>query len=297
MLLLVFLGALSLTVLTFELFTALQAALTSYGRARSADRLMGPAGEGALPPARRSTWEALLLTLFPRRFGLLPGKGAGDVASLLRRAGYPYDTPGEFYAAAVQTFAACLLLGGLLAGALAALGQLLVAPLAALGLVILGLRWPYARLKRLTRRRAEALRSNLLLGLSVLESLLAAGVQVQEALRRTAGIGGPFNNLLGLLVARMKVEGFEQAVSIARAHLPDPADMEARLFLQDLEDFFVRGRPILQSVLALREAARRGLVEATEARAALVRQRSSLFGILAVLGLLFFLIGPFLGGF
>jgi hypothetical protein len=39
------------------------------------------------------------------------------------------------------------------------------------------------------------------------------------------------------------------------------------------------------------------MVEATEARASLVRQRSSLYGILAVLGLLFFLIGPFLGGF
>lgn len=220
-----------------------------------------------------------------------------DVVALLRRAGYPYDTPGEFYAAAVQTFAVFLLLAGLLAGALAALGQPLAAPFAALLPIFLGLRWPYARLKRLARRRSEALRSNLLLGLSVLESLLAAGVQVQEALRRTAGIGGPFNNLLGLLVARMKVEDFESAVAIARAHLPDPADMEAGLFLQDLEDFFVRGRPILESVEALREAARREMVEATEARAALVRQRSSLYGILAVLGLLFFLIGPFLSGF
>jgi predicted PurR-regulated permease PerM len=197
----------------------------------------------------------------------------------------------------VQSFAAFLLLAGLLAGALAALGQPLAAPFAALGLIILGLRWPYARLKRLAHRRAGALRSNLLLGLAVLESLLASGVQVQEALRRTAGIGGPFNNLLGLLVARMKVEGFEQALETARSHLPDSSDLEAQLFLQDLEDFFIRGRPILESVRALREAARRGMVEATEARAALVRQRSSLYGILAVLGLLFFLIGPFLGSF
>jgi hypothetical protein len=120
---------------------------------------------------------------------------------------------------------------------------------------------------------------------------------VQEALRRTASIGGPFNNLLGMLVARMKVEGFEKALETARAHLPDPADMEAQLFLQDLEDFFVRGRPILESVQALRGAAHRGMAEATEARAALVRQRSSLYGILAVLGLLFFLIGPLLSGF
>lgn len=297
MILLVFVGSLSLAVLVFELLTALQAALSSYGRSRSGGRLVGAVTEGAPVRARRSTWEALLLTFFPRRFGFLEGKGSADVVSLLRRAGYPYDTPGDFYAAAIQTFAVFLLLGGLLAGALAALGQPLAAPFAALGPIMLGLRWPYARLKRLARRRAEALRSNLLLGLSVLESLLFSGVQVQEALRRTAGIGGPFNNLLGLLVARMKVEDFERAIETTRSHLPDASDMEARLFLQDLEDFFVRGRPILESVRALREAAHRGMVESTEARASLVRQRSSLYGILAVLGLLFFLIGPFLGRF
>jgi hypothetical protein len=297
MMILVFLGALSLAVLAFEFLSALQAALSSYGRSHPTGRLGGAVMEGAPVLARRSTWQAVLLAVFPRRFGLLAENKSTDVLSLLRRAGYPYDTPGDFYAAAVQTFAAALLLAGLLAGALVALGQPLVAPLAALGLVFLGLRWPHARLKRLARRRGEALRSNLLLGLAVLESLLSSGVQVQEALRRTAGIGGPFNNLLGLLVARMKVEGFEQAIGTARAHLPDPTDMEALLFLQDLEDFFIKGRPILESVRALRGAARRGMVETTEARASLVRQRSSLYGILAVLGLLFFLIGPFLSGF
>ena len=297
MILLTFMGALSLAVLAYELTTALQAALSSYGRSRMEGRLAGAVAEGARLPVRRSTWEALLPALFPRRFGFLLGGDASDVVSLLRRAGYPYDTPGDFYAAAVQSFTAFLLLAGLLAGAMAALGQPLAAPLAALGVIFLGLRWPYARLNRLARRRAEALRSNFLLGLSVLESLLSSGIQVQEALRRTAGIGGPFDNLLGLLVARMKVDGFEKSIEIARAHLPDPADMEAQLFFQDLEDFFIKGRPILESVRALREAAHRGMVESTEARASLVRQRSSLYGILAVLGLLFFLIGPFLGGF
>lgn len=290
MLLMIFLGAISLSVLAFELLTGLQASLSSYGRSRSADRLEGAATGGNPVLARRSTWKALLLAFFPRRFGELVGSESDDVVSLLRRTGYPYDTP-------IQTFAASLLLGGLLAGALVALGPPLAAPFAALGPIILGLRWPYVRLKRLARRRAEALRSNLLLGLSVLESLLSSDIQVQEALRRTASIGGPFNNLLGLLVARMKVEDFERAIETARSHLPDPSDMEARLFLQDLEDFFIRGRPILESVRALRGAAHRGMVEATESRASLVRQKSSLYGILAVLGLLFFLIGPFLGGF
>jgi Flp pilus assembly protein TadB len=297
MIFLTFLGALSLAVLAYEIAASLQAALSSYGRSRPDDRLAGAVTEGARAPVRRSTWAALLPAIFPRRFGLRIEGDPTNIASLLRRAGYPYATPGDFYAAAVQSFAAFLLLAGLLAGALAALGQPGAAPLVALGVVFLGLRWPYARLRRLIRRRAGALRSNLLLGMSVFESLLSSGIGVQEALRRTAGVGGPFNNLLGLLVSRTQAEGFEQAIESARAHLPDPADIETQLFLQNLEDFFVKGRPVLDSVRALREAAHRGMVESTEARASLVRQRSSLYGILAVLGLLFFLIGPFLGGF
>jgi hypothetical protein len=41
----------------------------------------------------------------------------------------------------------------------------------------------------------------MLIGLSVLSSLLPSGVGVQEALRRASTMGGPFCNLLGSLVA------------------------------------------------------------------------------------------------
>ena len=91
----------------------------------------------------------------------------------------------------------------------------------------------------------------MLIGLSVLGSLLSSGVGVQEALRRASTVGGPFCNLLGLLVARMEVDDFTKAIEVTRAHLPDPKDVEANLFLRDIYDFFANNRPVLSSVQGL----------------------------------------------
>ena len=284
---LAFLGALSLSVLAFELLTAFQAVFTPFGT----NRLMNFSSQPHT--RRRSTWVALLVAILPGRFDPEQAKNMNDVIGLLRRAGYPHDTPGEFYAAAIRDFSIFLLVGGLLAGAVAALGLLVAAPILALIFVFLGLRRPYVRMKALAAKRAEALRNNMLIGLSVLGSLLSSGVGVQEALRRASTVGGPFCNLLGLLVARMEVEDFTKAVEVTRAHLPDPADVEANLFLRDIHDFFANNRPILSSVLGLQESVHRTVVEVTEARAALVRQRAGLFGVLAVLGLVLAIIAPF----
>jgi Flp pilus assembly protein TadB len=174
-------------------------------------------------------------------------------------------------------------------------GVIAVAPVIALIFIFLGLRRPYVRLKSLAKKRAEGLRNNMLIGLSVLSSLLSSGIGVQEALRRASSVGGPFCNLLGLLVARMEVEDFTKAVEVTRAHLPDPADVEANLFLRDIHDFFANNRPVLSSVQGLQESVHRSVVEMTEARAALVRQRAGLFGVMAVLGLVLAIIAPFMG--
>ena len=293
---LAFLAALSLAVLAFELASALQTTLSIFG---GHSRLAGARVENANQPAmrRRSTWEGLLLAVFPARFDVSQVKDAAKVTNLLRRAGYPYDTPGEFYAAAMRMFSIYLAIGGLLAGAMVFLNAPLAAPVLVLIFVFLGLRRPYVRLRLLAKKRAEAMHSNMLIGLATLNSLLSAGMGAQEALRRTASIGGPFCNLLGLLVARMEIEDFGKAIEVVRAHLPDPSDIESELFLRDIEDFFVRNRPLGSGVRALQEAMHRSIVEATQARAALVRQRSGLFGILAVMGLIFSMISPFLGRF
>lgn len=285
---LTFLGALSLSVLTFEILSGFQNAFSAFG----SNRLMNTTSS---PASRRTTWEALLVAILPGRFDPNNAKNTADVISLLRRAGYPYDTPGEFYAAAIRDFSLYLFVGGMLAGAMAAMGIIPAAPVIAMIFVFLGLRRPYVRLKSLARKRAEGLRNNMLIGLSVLSSLLASGVGVQEALRRASTVGGPFCNLLGLLVARMEVEDFTKAIEVTRAHLPDVTDVEANLFLRDIQDFFANNRPVLSSVQGLQESVHRAVVETTETRAALVRQRSGLFGVLAVLGLVLAIIAPFLG--
>lgn len=290
MTLLTFIGALALSVLTFELLTTFQSAFAIFGKSRLV-------GLGDAPASgRRSTWEALLVAILPGRFDPQAAKNGADVISLLRRAGYPYDTPGDFYAAAMRDFSVFLGVGGLIAGALAAMDMAIAAPFVALVFAFLGLRRPYMRMKSLARKRAEAMRSNMLIGLSVLSALLSSGVGVQEALRRAASVGGPFCNLLGLLVARMEVEDFGKAIEVTRAHLPDASDIEVNLFLRDVHDFFANNRPILSSVLGLQESVHRSVVELTEARAALVRQRAGLFGVLAVVGLILAIIAPFMGG-
>lgn len=289
MTLLAFLGALSLSVLAFELLSTFQNAFSLFGN----NRLMSLSTNATAK--RRSTWEALLVAIVPGRFDPEQVKNMTDVISLLRRAGYPYDTPGEFYAVAMRDFSLYLAVGGLLAGALAALNVLVAAPVIALIFVFLGLRRPYARLKTLAKKRAESLRNNMLIGLSVLSALLSSGVGVQEALRRASAVGGPFCNLLGLLVARMEVDDFAKAVEVTRAHLPDSSDVEANLFLRDIYDFFANNRPVLSSIQGLQESVHRTVVELTESRAALVRQRAGLFGVLAVLGLVLSILAPFIG--
>jgi Flp pilus assembly protein TadB len=288
----IFLGSLAAGIAAFEL---LDGALS--GRNRTG-RLRGVAadprnGSDNVRERRTSAWTALLVFLLPARFGS-GARGSRDVVDLLRRAGYPFATTGDFYAAAIRTFSIFLLIAGLAAGVVISAGAGLAPAVGTAGIfVLLGLRWPYARLRGAVRRRAEAFRSSMLAGLALLNALLSAGVSVQEAFRRTAGIGGPFPNLMGLLVAQMEVAPFNRAVEVVEAHLPDPRDVEAGLFLRAVRDFYNHNRPLLSSVQGLRESVHRELVETTESRAALVRQRSGLFGVLAVLGLVITIIAPF----
>ncbi|NUM44247.1 MAG: hypothetical protein HUU38_06025 [Anaerolineales bacterium] len=284
----VFLSALALSVFTFEIISFLTQSRFRPGR------LAGIQADAPFTvPAQRSTGWAILAVLLPARFNPEHPQTQAGIVTWLRRAGYPLDSPGEFYAHAIQVFSGFLIVGGLLAGLLFSMGQPLPGIMIAAVFVFLGLRRPYTRLKTLTHRRAEGMRSNMLTGLAMLNALMSSGVGVQEALRRTASVGGPFCNLLGLLIARMEVEDVRRALDTVKAHLPAPEDIESQLFLRDVEAFFVHNRPLLASVQALQEAIHRNVIEATEARAALVRQRSGLFGVMAVVGLVLSLIAPF----
>ena len=294
---LVFVAAPALSVLVFELLSGLQYTFAPH-------RLKGIQSDSdrKAKPARRSTWFALLLVLWPQRFDAEQARDRQDVISQLRRAGYPFDTPGEFYAAAMRTFSVYLGLGALAAGFVVANEGSLLAALVLAGLfTALGLRWPHKQLQMKTEKRAKAMRNNMLTGLAMMSSLLEAGIGVQETLRRTASVGGPFCNLLGLLNARMEIEDFNKAIRTTEAHVADPSDVEMKLFLRDVQDYFINNRPLLAGVKALHEAVHRNVVEETEARASVIARTSGLFGGMSVIGMVMSIAAPFmsvvLGGF
>jgi hypothetical protein len=284
----VFIGSLALAVIALEIGTAIQAKFFK------PSKLDGAVVAGTAIAPRRSTWEALLIAIFPKRFDPNQQATNSNVIDLLRRAGYPYDTPGEFYASAIKYFTVYLIAGTITAGALYLLGLGIAAPFLAGAFIYMGLTRPYASLRALAKKRAEAMRNNMLVGLAVLESLLISGMHVQPAMRKTSELGGPFCNLMGLLVARLQIESPVKAIETTRAHIPDPNDVDMQLFLRDVSDYFSHERPINSAITSLRTSVHRNILEATEARAAVVLQRTSILGIFAVVGLIFSVILPFM---
>jgi len=287
-----FVAALALAILVHEIVSAIQVAVVG----RWNNPLSTPViTHSDLPGQRRgTTLGAILLAIFPKRFDERQATNVTDVVGLLRRSGYVYATPGEFYAAAIRDFSQFLLVGMILAVGLVILDMPVAAvPILAI-YIVLGLRRPYSRLKTAAKKREFAMKNNMLLGLSVLESLLTVSTGSQTAFAETAKIGGPFCNLLALLSVQIEKGGPDRAVEVVTAHLPNPNDIEANLFLADVLAYYKEMRPILSSVSALRESVHRLVLDATEERAALVRQRANLFGIFSVLGLLLALIAPYM---
>jgi hypothetical protein len=289
----IFVAALFFAVAVYELINLFQVLMN--GR-RTNVIVMPVVDDGVDLPMqrRRTTVEAILLAVLPKRFD--PNVAdTTDVMALLRRSGYYYANPGEFFAAAIRDFSQYLLVGTGLAVALVILDMPITAIPMLTIYIALGLRRPYTRLKKIARKREEAMKNNMLLGLSVLESLLSVSTSAQQAFTQTAQLGGPFCNLLALLSAQISHLPPEDAVAVVKAHLPNPRDVEANLFLNDVLAYFKESRRILSGVSALRHSVHRLVLDATEERAALVRQRANLFGIFSIVGLLFALILPYMG--
>lgn len=287
-----FVAALALAIVVHELASAIRVGIVG----RWNNPLNTPVLTHSDLPGQKpgTTLQAILLAVFPKRFDERQATNIMDVVGLLRRSGYVYATPGEFYAAAIRDFSQFLLVGMILAVGLVILNMpIAAAPILAI-YVVLGLRRPYSRLKTAAKKRGFAMKNNMLLGLSVLESLLTVSTGSQTAFAETAKIGGPFCNLLALLSVQIEKSGPDKAVEVVTAHLPNPSDIESNLFLADVLAYYKEMRPILSSVSALRESVHRLVLDATEERAALVRQRANLFGIFSVLGLLLALIAPYM---
>lgn len=94
----------------------------------------------------------------------------------------------------------------------------------------------------------ESPRQSMLIGLSVLGFIAFLQRGRPKTLHHVLTVGGPFCNLFWLPVAQMAVEDFTKAIKIMRAHLPDPTDVEANLFLRDIQDFFVKNRLVWSSI-------------------------------------------------
>ena len=151
----IFVAALFFAVAVYELINLFQVLMN--GR-RTNVIIMPVVDDGVDLPIqrRRTTLEAILLAVLPKRFD--PNVAdTTDIMALLRRSGYYYANPGEFFAAAIRDFSQYLIVGGGLAVTLVILDM----PVAALPIlaayIVLGLRKPYTRLKKIAKRREDAM--------------------------------------------------------------------------------------------------------------------------------------------
>jgi hypothetical protein len=108
MYMIIFIAAVAVAALAFETMTAMTE--SAMGRGRLADFCTAEGIEIA-SSRRRSSLDAILLAIWPERFDPSTAKNMLDVVDMLRRAGYPYETPCEFYAAAIRDFIIYLIVG------------------------------------------------------------------------------------------------------------------------------------------------------------------------------------------
>src|SRR5260221_9598435 len=175
-----FLAALCLAIAGHEIAAMIQVLIFGHRRTivdgpRVADDIQIPKKHGG------TTLDAIFLAVFPKRFDERSATNVTDVVGLFRRSGYYYATPGEFYAAAIRDFSQYLIIGVALAVGLVILGMPVAAVPILVIYIVLGLRRPYSRLKRVAKKRDDAMKNNMLLGRSVLESLLSVSTGLQTA--------------------------------------------------------------------------------------------------------------------
>lgn len=182
-----FIASLAASLVAFEVLTFLQ------GPKRRVNILDGAIVEGSELALRkpRSALDAILVAVFPERFDPGKAKNYTDVVTLLKRAGYPYDTPGDFYVSAIRDFGLFLIVGAGVATAMAIADMTLAGVGLAFIFLFLGLRRPYTRLKTIAKKRAEGMKTNMLIGLTVLKTLITSGVSPVEAAKNLQKIGGP----------------------------------------------------------------------------------------------------------
>ena len=105
----IFVAALFFTVAVYELINLFMVLLNGR-RANVITFAVVEDGVNLPTQRRRTTLEAVLLAVLPKRFD--PNvANTTDIMALLRRSGYYYANPGEFFAAAIRDFSQYLVVG------------------------------------------------------------------------------------------------------------------------------------------------------------------------------------------
>ena len=249
---------------------------------------------------RHNILEAFVLTIWPARFDPDRAADKESVETLLRRSGYYYATVGEFYAAALRDFVMFLIVAVFLASLMFMMKMTAIGLLMAALLIYNGLRWPYARLKSMARQRADSVQNNMMVAMTIMESMAAAGRGALEGAKSAQNIGGPFCAVLAVYIKNLtRFSGDPtRAMEEAKTFMPDPGNLDAILFLDAIRDDEkgTRGR-FLETVHAARIEAQRRILTTSTARASKVQSRAVIYGFMASIGMIATLILPYVVSF
>ena len=143
----------------------------------------------------------------------------GDVAQLLRRAGFPYRTPADFYAAKAIFMVVLFLMGGLFVAAIG-MPKLFIIPLA---LGAGGLFLPDIQVRRALKRRAHLIFTDMAFTLDRIAIAMRAGKALGPALHSVTAFPG------GLFVAQLRTleedlvlgKGIREAMGELLARTPE----------------------------------------------------------------------------
>ena len=131
--------------------------------------------------------EAQVLSAMAADMGRAFDREKGDLAGLLRKSGYIYETPEEYYARRIYSSVLIAIVAGLL-GYILDLGYLVTAGLVTGGLLY-GFAAPARAIQKAIRTRRERIQDEMGFGLEQLVNLLNTGTSLSDALSQMRDFG------------------------------------------------------------------------------------------------------------
>ena len=131
--------------------------------------------------------EAQVLSAMAADMGRAIQREKGDLDGLLRKSGFLYETPEEYYARRIYSSIGYAIVGGL-GGYFLDLGFLVVAGLVTAGLLY-GFALPARSIQKAIKRRRERIQDEMGFGLEQLVNLLNTGTSLSDALSQMRDFG------------------------------------------------------------------------------------------------------------